>query len=93
MTPSLTLVMLAILLAVAALVIAVGRSLARPSTQLSHAMAQLGVVRLKSWSVLGVAGRMRRALNCSANCSRRHVRQALGAGRAEANPRFSPPPA
>ena len=47
MTPSLALVMLTSLLAVAVLVIAVTRSLARPSTQLSHAMAQLGVVRLK----------------------------------------------
>ena len=47
MTPSLALVMLISLLAVAVLVIAVTRSLAHPAHQLSHAMAQLGVVRLK----------------------------------------------
>jgi cytochrome c-type biogenesis protein CcmH len=47
MTPSLVLAMVAIITGVAALVLVLARAMAAPSNQLSYALAQLGVVRLK----------------------------------------------
>jgi len=47
MTPSLALAMMAIITGVAALGLVLARAMAAPSKQLSYALAQLGVVRLK----------------------------------------------
>lgn len=47
MTPSLALALALVLLAVAALVVVIVRAAGRASSELSHALAQLGVVRLK----------------------------------------------
>ena len=47
MTPSLALALVAIMTSVAALGMLLVRALAAPSTQVLHALAQLGVVRLK----------------------------------------------
>jgi len=47
MTPSLVLAVVAIITGVVALILVLARAMAAPSSQLSYALAQLGVVRLK----------------------------------------------